>query len=645
MKKVIIIILIIFLIPIVYAETIDNYNDYTYLNINFNLDGSFKLIKEGNNPKITELSTNLTFFPRQEINQDVLSITLKSNPEAKTNFNIDNVGYNWFNPNLGDYTFGLESETQVRNAIVPINNKIRFPIENVDTYYTKPTEFIDLNDDIKNQALELAQGENDLYQVTFDIAKWVENNIQYNLSTLTSNAVQKSSWVLKNKEGVCDELTNLFISMVRSLGIPARFVSGMAYTNLNHEFGPHAWAEVYFPDKGWVPFDITYGQFGWIDPTHVKLKTNIDSGDASIRYTWKAYNVKFDTTKVNPKANIIKLGNKIAPPSELKVKSLISNVGPGSYVPFEVEITNNNNFYIPETLFVTKSFKLTERNIKSKLLKPAETKKIYWITQIPEELQSGYTYYGEIAVKDEFNTEATTNITYTSDSRVISLKEAQDIIFNKLETEETKVYSPDIKLKCSTKEKYLSYEKPFVNCEVKNKGNTLLRNIKTCILEDCQTINQLGISEIKYINFNLNNLQNGFNNIIIKSNSNNIETTDIVQTTLLNSPELNISEIDYKKIVKYDENVDIKITLISKIPVKDVILIIKGNNEVNVGKFDNSKNLLIEAKGKDFNEDNINIKINYKDINDREYSFERNYQIYINDIPWYIKFLRWIRIL
>src|SRR3989338_11531041 len=331
MKKRLLLIFLL-IIPIVIAQPQVDYNDLSEMDLNFNLDSQFFLAPTREQYGIDFIETNLTFFPQNRLNevpiQTVLSLSTKSFPEISVRKEADSLVFRWEKPVGQQYLYGLSSKINLKNNLLQIKDGIKFPITSSEyPEYIIPTKFIDLNDDIKNKAQELAKGESDLYTVTFKIADWVETNINYNLSTLTADVVQPSSWVLRNKEGVCDELTNLFISMVRSLGIPARFVSGMSYTNLNHEFGPHAWAEVYFPDKGWVPFDITYGQFGWIDPTHVKLKTNIDSGDASIRYTWKAYNVKFDTTKVNPKANIIKLGNKIAPPSELKVKSLISNVG------------------------------------------------------------------------------------------------------------------------------------------------------------------------------------------------------------------------------------------------------------------------------------------------------------------------------
>lgn len=77
------------------------------------------------------------------------------------------------------------------------------------------------------------KGESDYYKVVYELSDWTKTNIDYDLNTITAKAVKKSSWVLENRQGVCDELTNLFISMLRSVGIPARFVTGMVYTNID----------------------------------------------------------------------------------------------------------------------------------------------------------------------------------------------------------------------------------------------------------------------------------------------------------------------------------------------------------------------------------------------------------------------------
>ena len=67
-----------------------------------------------------------------------------------------------------------------------------------------------------------------------------------------------------NRQGVCQDFTNLFICMARLLSIPARYVCGYLYTGPKHENtaqaeASHAWAQVYLPEVGWRGFDPTNG--------------------------------------------------------------------------------------------------------------------------------------------------------------------------------------------------------------------------------------------------------------------------------------------------------------------------------------------------------------------------------------------------
>ncbi|MEF2964851.1 transglutaminase domain-containing protein [Paenibacillus sp. M1] len=78
------------------------------------------------------------------------------------------------------------------------------------------------------------------------------------------------------KQGYCDYFSTSMVMMARSLGVPARWVKGYApgtqpnYENMQR-FGEmdtayrvnnadaHSWAELYFGDYGWIPFEATPG--------------------------------------------------------------------------------------------------------------------------------------------------------------------------------------------------------------------------------------------------------------------------------------------------------------------------------------------------------------------------------------------------
>lgn len=66
-------------------------------------------------------------------------------------------------------------------------------------------------------------------------------------------------YVIEQGHGDCGQVSLLYISLMRSLGIPARWESGW----MTHpgETNLHDWAEVYFEGVGWVPVDPSFGRY------------------------------------------------------------------------------------------------------------------------------------------------------------------------------------------------------------------------------------------------------------------------------------------------------------------------------------------------------------------------------------------------
>jgi transglutaminase-like putative cysteine protease len=70
--------------------------------------------------------------------------------------------------------------------------------------------------------------------------------------------------VLEKRRGVCQDFAHVAIASLRSLGLPARYVSGYLRTRppagqerLVGADASHAWFAVFCPDVGWVDFDPT----------------------------------------------------------------------------------------------------------------------------------------------------------------------------------------------------------------------------------------------------------------------------------------------------------------------------------------------------------------------------------------------------
>lgn len=65
-------------------------------------------------------------------------------------------------------------------------------------------------------------------------------------------------YVLLNRHGDCGMAALLYITLVRSLGIPARWESGWMLHPGEENY--HDWAETYFEGVGWVPTDASFGR-------------------------------------------------------------------------------------------------------------------------------------------------------------------------------------------------------------------------------------------------------------------------------------------------------------------------------------------------------------------------------------------------
>lgn len=102
-------------------------------------------------------------------------------------------------------------------------------------------------------------------------------------STTIATPVRK---VLADKRGVCQDFAHLQISCLRSLGLPARYVSGYLLTDpppgkerLVGADASHAWLAAYCPVLGWVDLDPTNDVLP--SDRHVTLAWGRDYADVS----------------------------------------------------------------------------------------------------------------------------------------------------------------------------------------------------------------------------------------------------------------------------------------------------------------------------------------------------------------------------
>ena len=109
-------------------------------------------------------------------------------------------------------------------------------------------------------------------------------HLVYREFTYTSDVTTVSTTVadlLATRTGVCQDLAHVLVGLCRSIGIPARYVSGYIVTGAD---GPkrgaghsHAWADAWTPTHGWRGFDPTNDVLA--SEHHVKMAVGRDYRD------------------------------------------------------------------------------------------------------------------------------------------------------------------------------------------------------------------------------------------------------------------------------------------------------------------------------------------------------------------------------
>ena len=122
----------------------------------------------------------------------------------------------------------------------------------------------------------------DLMETLFAINLTLYREYQYVKGS--TNLTTSPYHVYCTRAGVCQDFANLFITLARLLGIPARYVCGYLYTGQSSRSRAssaetHAWVELYIPNIGWKGFDPTNGVLPQTD--HVRVAVGRHYHDAT----------------------------------------------------------------------------------------------------------------------------------------------------------------------------------------------------------------------------------------------------------------------------------------------------------------------------------------------------------------------------
>jgi transglutaminase-like putative cysteine protease len=125
--------------------------------------------------------------------------------------------------------------------------------------YLEPDKLVPLNGAIAELAKEHTAGDTTQIEKARHIYEYVVSTMRYD-KTGEGWGRGDAIWACSAKRGNCTDFHSLFIGMMRSSGIPARFEIGFPLPENKTEgdiAGYHCWAEFYLNGVGWVPVDAS----------------------------------------------------------------------------------------------------------------------------------------------------------------------------------------------------------------------------------------------------------------------------------------------------------------------------------------------------------------------------------------------------
>jgi transglutaminase-like putative cysteine protease len=172
-------------------------------------------------------------------------------------------------------------------TVAPRMDRLSDPaFRDAHTEYLVPSAHVEWGDGVRAEAeQQIALVGPDVVSVVLALHRRVGTTCTYAPgATYVGVGVEE---VLTRREGVCQDFAHLVIAMCRSVGLPARYVSGYLFT-VDDSTGAdttddvvhvqtHAWVEVAVPGYGWLALDPTNQQE--VGPRHVKIGHGRDYDD------------------------------------------------------------------------------------------------------------------------------------------------------------------------------------------------------------------------------------------------------------------------------------------------------------------------------------------------------------------------------
>jgi transglutaminase-like putative cysteine protease len=146
--------------------------------------------------------------------------------------------------------------------------------EAVDRKYLNETYYWDYGNASVQKVIRVINettGSDNIYDTIYGTIDWFSKNMVYREHEDYPTARLRASQILNEtifvhgetkRYGVCRHFADAFVAIMRGFGIPANLMEGLIFYDMGGSVGVifsggHAWCEVYLPNVGWVPVEVT----------------------------------------------------------------------------------------------------------------------------------------------------------------------------------------------------------------------------------------------------------------------------------------------------------------------------------------------------------------------------------------------------
>jgi len=256
---------------------------------------------------VSEAYVEARLSPPNRPTQQILSHSLDFQPEAGVSTYTDYFGNEvaFYSMTLRHEQLSIANKVIVRTQVVPLPDEalgvtiaesrqlVSSKLPDVFDYL-QPTSVVPTGGPSTEWARRLLPGDAPLGKALEALNTAIYTKFRYD-SNATENWTPLAT-VWKQKAGVCQDFAHIMLSVLRTAGIPSRYVCGYIETDppkkpdgspgLVGSIATHAWVEALIPGSHWVALDPTNKQ--WCGQRHVAMSFGRDFSEAApVRGTFK----------------------------------------------------------------------------------------------------------------------------------------------------------------------------------------------------------------------------------------------------------------------------------------------------------------------------------------------------------------------